>query len=65
VVPRVALRASGSEAKAEFLTDSEWKLLRHTFLVEEMLAEVELTCELAGTPGEVWFDAASLRLVQE
>lgn len=44
--------------------DSAWKLLAIQFAVTNLVADVELACELRAAAGQAWFDLGSLRLVQ-
>ncbi len=69
VVPQVdekgsgaGLRISGSHRSNKLSGTNDWKVLQYDFQLDDELREVELIAELRATAGEVWFDAASLRL---
>jgi hypothetical protein len=59
------LRLSGARDAWPQASDDQWSVFSYSFTVAQPLAEVELLCELRTARGEVWFDAASLRLVRE
>ncbi len=58
------LRVSGGKRTQQLLGSSDWMPLEYEFEVEAGGEEKELVCELRAREGEVWFDAASLKLVR-
>lgn len=58
----VGLRISGSNRTNKLTGTNNWKPIQYEFEVLEEVRDIELVAELRGTGGEVWFDAASLRL---
>ena len=58
------LRVSGDKRTTQLTGDSGWTLLEHDFEVMAGGGEKELVCELRASKGEVWFDAASLRIAR-
>ncbi len=58
------LRISGGKRTQQLVGDSEWTLLEFGFEVASGGEEKELVCELRAREGEVWFDAASLKLIR-
>jgi hypothetical protein len=58
------LRVSGDKRKQQIIGDTPWTKLEHEFEVAQGGDEKELVCELRARQGEVWFDAASLRLIR-
>lgn len=58
------LRVSGRKRTQQLLGSSDWMPLEYEFEVEAGGEEKELVCELRAREGEVWFDAASLKLVR-
>ncbi|MDB6039510.1 MAG: cotH 3 [Verrucomicrobiales bacterium] len=48
-----------------FLGDSDWKVLRIDFSVEDKTKPVDLACELRADAGEVWFDLNSVHLTKQ
>ena len=60
----VGIRISGEKRTNQLTGDLSWTQLEHDFEVTPGSEEKELVCELRARQGEVWFDAASLRLVR-
>jgi hypothetical protein len=58
------LRVSGSKRTQQIIGDAPWTQLEHEFEVMQGGEDKELVCELRARQGEVWFDAASLRLIR-
>jgi len=58
------IRVSGDKRTHELLGDTNWTHLEHEFEVMPGGDEKTFVCELRARSGEVWFDAASLRLVR-
>jgi hypothetical protein len=58
------LRVSGDKRTQLIIGDAPWTQLEHEFEVLQGGEEKELVCELRARQGEVWFDAASLRLIR-
>jgi spore coat protein H len=58
------VRVSGDKRTRQLVGDTGWTPLEHEFEVMPGGDEKELICELRASSGEVWFDAASLRLVR-
>lgn len=58
------LRISGGKRTQQLVGDSDWTPLEFDFEVEAGGEDKELVCELRAREGEVWFDAASLKLVR-
>jgi len=58
------LRVSGDKRTQQIVGDAPWTPLTHEFEVVQGGEEKELVCELRARQGEVWFDAASLRLIR-
>jgi spore coat protein H len=58
------VRVSGDKRTRQLIGDVTWTPLEHEFEVMPGGDEKELICELRAGSGEVWFDAASLRLVR-
>jgi len=58
------LRVSGSKRTQQIIGDAPWTQLEHEFEVMQGEDDKELVCELRARQGEVWFDAASLRLIR-
>jgi hypothetical protein len=58
------LRVSGDKRTQQIVGDAPWTQLEHEFEVMPGGEDKELVCELRARRGEVWFDAASLRLVR-
>jgi hypothetical protein len=58
------LRLSGDKRTQQLIGDVAWTPLEHEFQVIAGGEDKELICELRASQGEVWFDAASLRLVR-
>jgi hypothetical protein len=58
------LRVSGDKRTQQIIGDAPWTHLEHEFEVMTDGEEKELVCELRARQGEVWFDAASLRLIR-
>ena len=58
------LRVSGDKRTQQIVGDAAWTLLEHEFEVMQGGEDKELVCELRARQGEVWFDAASLRLIR-
>jgi len=60
------LRVAGQKRQSADLTgDSAWQTLAAEFEVGSEDSLIELICELRAGAGEVWFDCASLRLMQK
>lgn len=59
------LRISGGKRDNKLVGSAGWTHLKYDINVEGAPREVELVCELRAVKGEVWFDADSLRLVQQ
>jgi len=57
------LRISGGQRTNKLFGSSAWTALEHEFEVSE-LTEVVLVAELRANKGEVWFDAASMKLTR-
>jgi hypothetical protein len=60
----VVLRISGARDVQPIQADTKWEKSTYEFEVPEAIADVEVVCELRPARGEVWFDLASLRVVQ-
>jgi spore coat protein CotH len=58
------LRVSGDKRAQQIIGDAPWTQLEHDFEVMQGGEEKELVCELRARAGDVWFDAASLRLIR-
>ena len=58
------LRVSGDKRSQQIIGDAPWTQLEHEFEVMQGGEDKELVCELRARQGEVWFDAASLRLIR-
>ena len=58
------LRVSGDKRTQQLVGDAPWTHLEHEFEVMQGGEDKELICELRARQGEVWFDAASLRLIR-
>ena len=58
------LRVSGDKRTQQIVGDASWTQLEHEFEVMSGGDDKELVCELRARQGEVWFDAASLRLIR-
>lgn len=58
------LRVSGDKRTQQIVGDATWTQLEHEFKVMQGGEDKELICELRARQGEVWFDAASLRLIR-
>ena len=58
------LRVSGDKRTQQIVGDAPWTQLEHEFEVMQGGEDKELVCELRARQGEVWFDAASLRLIR-
>jgi len=58
------LRVSGDKRSQQLIGDAPWTGLDHEFEVMSGGEDKELVCELRARQGEVWFDAASLRLIR-
>ena len=58
------LRVSGDKRTQQIVGDAPWTQLEHEFEVMPGGEDKELICELRARQGEVWFDAASLRLIR-
>jgi len=58
------LRASGDKRTQQIIGDAPWTQLEHEFEVVQGGEEKEVVCELRARQGEVWLDAASLRLIR-
>ncbi|MBK8000514.1 MAG: CotH kinase family protein [Verrucomicrobia bacterium] len=58
------LRISGGKRTQQLLGNSDWTPLEYEFEVEAGGEEKELVCELRAREGEVWFDAAALKLIR-
>jgi hypothetical protein len=58
------LRVSGDKRTQQIVGDAPWTRLEHEFEVMPGGEDKELVCELRARQGEVWFDAASLRLIR-
>jgi hypothetical protein len=58
------LRVSGDKRTQQIIGDAPWTQIEHEFEVMQGGDEKELVCELRARQGEVWFDAASLRLIR-
>lgn len=58
------LRVSGDKRTQQIIGDAPWTQIEHEFEVMQGGDEKELVCELRARQGEVWFDAASLRLMR-
>lgn len=58
------LRVSGEKRTQQLLGSSDWVSLEFELEVEAGGDHKELVCELRAREGEVWFDAASLKLIR-
>jgi spore coat protein H len=59
------LRIAGAvRQQRAFIGDADWQTLATEFEVSPPGGEVEFICELRARAGEVWFDLASLRVLQ-
>jgi hypothetical protein len=58
------VRVSGDKRTRQLIGDMPWTQVEHEFEVMAGGDEKELICELRASSGDVWFDAASLRLVR-
>lgn len=58
------LRISGGKRTQQLTGNSDWTSLEYDFEVEAGGEKKELICELRARQGEVWFDAASLKLTR-
>jgi hypothetical protein len=58
------VRVSGDTRTRQLIGDTPWTQIEHEFEVMAGGDEKELICELRASSGDVWFDAASLRLVR-
>jgi hypothetical protein len=59
------LRISGEKRANQLTGDTDWRELAYDFEVPDGGGEIELVCELRAKKGDVWFAAASLRLVRK
>lgn len=58
------VRLSGDKRSNNIVGDADWTTLHHDFVVAEGGEEKEFVCELRAKSGEVWFDAASVKIVR-
>jgi spore coat protein H len=59
------LRISGYKKGQKNAGDRDWTPVHFDFQVPEGQDQVELICELRAEEGEVWYDLASLKLIQQ
>jgi hypothetical protein len=59
------LRISGHKKGQKNAGDRDWTAVHFDFQVPEGQDQVELICELRAEEGEVWYDLASLKLLQQ
>ena len=57
------LRISGARQYQMVQAENTWTPCSFEFEVQELIADVELICEVQGA-GSAWFDLASLRVVR-